>query len=321
MQANTSYVSATITRLNSVDVSDEIRNAGKEDIVFAHIPKTGGTNIDYLMKAISRDSGKVFNHRFPVKRQEGVSPNLFKMGAMGGYPSREALQTLAAQNPPRFISGHMPTGLIADGGFKGRYIALVREPVERAISSINFDYQRGYLAKEDVETYASATMIDNLQTRLIAGKHYMNGECSEKTWQEATTRIENDFLFVAPTEAANSVTALVGSLYGEKKVATARFQVTGDKLYDEKSPPEHLKSVLTERNHFDIRLYNHVVNQWALFKERHVTELPAGNNEEAPYLTLPPDMLTTKAWKRLTDHEIEEHNRKTDGSLIRVRQL
>ncbi|WP_257282687.1 sulfotransferase domain-containing protein [Endozoicomonas sp. SESOKO1] len=320
MQANTSYVSSTITTLDPVAVSDEIRKSGKEDIVFVHIPKTGGTNIGCLMNAISADSGKVFNHRFSVQRQEGVSPNLFRMGTMGGYPSQEALQTVKTHHPPRFISGHMPTGLIEEGGLKGRYIALVREPVERALSSINFDYQRGYLAKEDVETYAAATMIDNLQTRLIAGKQFMDGECSEDTYQEATRRIENDFLFVAPTEAASSVTALLGTLYGEEKVASARFQVTGNKLYQEKIPPEPIKSILTERNQFDTRLYDHVVNEWALFKSHHVTEIPAGHEATGTYLTLPPDMLATKAWKRLTAREIQEHNRNADDALIRIQQ-
>ncbi|WP_257294330.1 sulfotransferase domain-containing protein [Endozoicomonas sp. YOMI1] len=321
MQANMSYVSSTITMLKPVNVSDEIRKTGQEDIVFVHIPKTGGTNIACLIKAISADSGSVFNHRCSVKRQEGVSPNLFKLGGMGGYPSQEALEKVIAQNSPRFISGHMPTGLIEEGGLKGRYISLVREPVERAVSSINFDYQRGYLAKQDVETYAGSTMIDNLQTRLIAGKHHMDGECTEDTYREATKRIDNDFLLVAPTKAVDSVTTVIGRLYGEEKIASARFQVTGDKLYDEKFPPEPLKSILTERNQFDTRLYDHVVREWGVFKDRYVTEIQAGNANKGSYLTLPPDMLKTKEWKRLTACEIEEYNRKVDGSLISIQQL
>ena len=240
---------------------------------------------------------------------------------MGGYPSQEALQTIEVKNPPRFISGHMPTGLIEEGVLKGRYISLVREPVERAVSSINFDYQRGYISKEDVETYAGSTMIDNLQTRLIAGKNHMDGECSEDTYREATRRIEQDFLFVAPTEAADSVTALVGSLYSEEKVASARLQVTGDKLYDEKNPPEELTSILTERNQFDTRLYHHVVTEWGSFKDRYVREMQDSCEKEGTYLTLPTDMLKTKEWKRLTAHEIEEHNSKAEGSLILVRQM
>ncbi|MGO0309030.1 sulfotransferase domain-containing protein [Endozoicomonas acroporae] len=319
MQTNMSYASSTITMLSPVNVSDEIRKAGQEDIVFIHTPKTGGTNIACLMKAIGADSGSVFNHRCSVMRQEGVSPNLFKPGGMGGYPSPEALENLKAQHSPRFISGHMPTGLIEEGGLQGRYISLVREPVARAVSSLNFDYQRGYLAKEDVATYAGSTMIDNLQTRLIAGKDHMDGECTEDTYRAATQKINDEFLLVAPTEAVDAVTSVVARLYGEEKVATARFQVTGNKLYDEKSPPEHLKSILIGRNQFDTRLYKHVVKEWENFTNHHVTGGQAGN-EESPYLTLPPDMLTTKAWKRLTAHEINEHNQKAGGSLLRFQQ-
>ena len=317
MLANRSYVSSSIYAHDRVFVSDELKKAGQEDIVFVHIPKTGGTNIACLVNAIA-DSGKVSYHRFAVKRQEGVSPNLFKLGGMGGYPDQATFETVKAQKSPRFISGHMPTGLIKEADFKGRYITLVRDPVERAVSSINFDYQRGYLAEEDVETYARSTMIDNLQTRLIAGKDYMDGECTEETYCEATRRIDKDFLFAAPTEAADSVTALVGALYDEKKVASARFQVTGDTLYDVNFPPEHLESILTRRNRFDTRLHEHVVNEWVSFKSHHVTELQL--YDEDTYLTLPPDMLKTKKWERLTIHEIEDFNRKGSGSLIRVEQ-
>ena len=146
-------------------------------------------------------------------------------------------------------------------------------------------------------------------------------ECSEDTYHAATRRIRDDFLFVAPTGEANLAMALLGTLYGEERVASARFQVTGEKLYDEKSPPAHLKSMLTERNQFDTRLYDHVVKEWGLFKERHITEVQPDSRAEDTYLTLPPEMLTTKTWKRLTAHEIAEHNRNVDSVLVSLRQL
>ncbi len=124
------------------------------------------------------------------------------------------------------------------------------------------------------------------------------GECTEDTYCEAVRRIDKDFLFVAPTEDVDSAMAILGNLYGEKKVACARLQVTGEKLYDAESAPEKLISILTQRNVFDTRLYNHVVQEWGLFKDRYVTELLAGNEEEGSYFTLPPEVLNTKQWKR-----------------------
>ncbi|WP_419832946.1 hypothetical protein [Endozoicomonas atrinae] len=168
MQANVSYVSSTITMFKSVDVSDEIRKSGRENIVFIHSPKTAGTNFDYLMKSVSSDSGMVHCHRFSVPRQPNVSPNLFKTGSLGGYPSNETLQTVRAKaTQPLFLSGHMPTGLIEECDLKGRYISVVREPVARALSSINFDYQRGYVSKKDKDITTVRLSINQLQAPLI----------------------------------------------------------------------------------------------------------------------------------------------------------
>ena len=57
----------------------------KEPIVFLHQSKTAGTNVDYLIKAIvSLRQGELIEERARVPFKEGISPNLFVEGSIGG---------------------------------------------------------------------------------------------------------------------------------------------------------------------------------------------------------------------------------------------
>ncbi len=145
---NRSFASPRLNVLKSVEFNSSVQPS--DTIVFIHPPKTGGTNLCYVTDAISKKNSHFKTTRFPVPRIPDQSPGLIAEHWMGGLKS--ALATLS-DNPDyckdiNFISGHFPIGLHLYLEKPVKYIVLVRDPIERSISSTNFDYQRGYIDKE-----------------------------------------------------------------------------------------------------------------------------------------------------------------------------
>ena len=287
------------------------------NLIFVHPPKVAGTNLTFFMNAVSTLHPEIEVLRLAVPRIPGQSPNLITSGWEGGLKN---IQDRLRADPSlfkntSFVSGHFPVGL-DEYISNSSYIALVRNPIEREISALNFDYQRGYIEADQAEEYLFRTMIDNPQTRMLAGLSYMNGPCNEETYAAAVKNIREKFLFVAPHDEANSVLQVLAGIYDVGSFGISRPQITGIKLID--TPSDALAENLARKHHFDFRLSLEVNQAWKEWKANYVAGEKIDIRDEK-ILCLGPEFAKTKKPVLLTYQEILANNSEA-SSLVEVSQ-
>jgi hypothetical protein len=301
---NLSYSRQTIHILPELETQPQ---DSTNRIIFLHTPKTAGTNVDNISKAISLITNAFHYQRLPVPRTPGCSPVQIIEGWIGGWQQLELNPHLLETLPESFfLTGHFPYGLHQYLSSPVKYITLVRNPLERELSTANFAYQRGYIDAEEFTSYLLDQMIDNPQVRLIAGKEAMIGPCTEKTLNTAMQNIERDFLLTAPSDDVDIFLQLLASFQKWGPLAYAPMQITNEKIAKKLDP--FLEKNLLQKHQWDIRFYNWVKQRWSLYKQAMIkgqkTILP-----EQVIFTLMPDHLSSRQPQWLTINDIEAHNR------------
>ncbi len=147
------------------------------------------------------------------------------------------------------------------------YFTVIREPVAREISTYNFLFQTGAFEKD--ESFGSFTkrMVDNPQVRCIAGHEYMDGPCTQTTFDVAVNNLETHFRVYGPSEETDDVINVLIGLYGWMPVAYCSFNITKKKLIKETCT--ELKQALIEKHAWDVKLHQHVKAHWIQFKEEY----------------------------------------------------
>lgn len=289
-----------------------------KNIIFIHPPKTGGTNLVFVAEALNKKFSTFQARRFSVPRVTNQSPGLIKENWQGGL--KAALDALK-ENPDcfaglNFISGHFPLGLHQYIKKPVLYIALIRNPIERAISNTNFDFQRGYISEKEALEYLLNSDIDNPQTRMIAGATHMQGKCSENTLLIAKKNIDANFLLLGVTEDTNSFIQILASIQGWGPLALTRSQVTGDKVITEPSPT--IINSLKEKHKYDLLLYEFAKQRWYRWKNEHVISNCDLSSEKI--MCIPHEFANTKKPLFLTKQEIEVYNSKVTQDFIEINQ-
>jgi hypothetical protein len=182
---------------------------------------------------------------------------------------------------------------------------LIRHPLERELSSANFDWQRAYIDAEDFENYLFDQMIDNPQVRMIAGLGYMRGPCTEKTFEKAKENIERDFMLAAPSDDVDSFIQIIASIQKWGVIAYAPMQITHQKVIDKLNP--QFTQILLKKHTWDVALYEWTKARWEGWKKNViVSTIPLESQDSV--LTLLPDYLTTRKTVILTAAEVDAYN-------------
>lgn len=320
-QKDLSFSSSKLQILPKVKLKHEIF-AKQTPIVFIHQSKTAGTNVDYLIKALAQDSG-FLEERARVPAKEGVSPNLFVEGSIGGLSSiySDPGRFDCKNRDIKFISGHMPlpTTQHESAYFKTEvnYITLVRDPIDRELSLANYLYQRNYINQEDAISFLLEQTIDNIQTRFLAGEEYMIEVCNETTFTAAKQNILNRITLTAPTEEVEIVMSILADHFGFQNIAYSKGQISGMKILTRDNAT--LCEELAHKNQFDIRLYDFVRTYWQDWKNQNIEVILANKNTSAEYLVLGPSFYQTRIAEYMSLNQIE-HYGENISELVMINQ-
>lgn len=238
-----------------------------ETLVVTHIPKTGGTTFDWILRAAATMRNQTRLRVAGAVERRGAAQS----EALGNWLGADRAELARAD----VVTGHLPFGVHVVLGRPCRYVALVREPIARSISQ-HLMGSRESLWSIDTAPAAlleRGVIADNLQTRLLAGNRDFTEPCDDRMLERAIENVRTRYDFVGTTETFDRFLADVGCWLNWPAVFYQRQQV-GKAGVDDGRRGE-LASDYRELNLFDRILYQNVIRiQEALRESRFRTDRP-----------------------------------------------
>jgi galactose-3-O-sulfotransferase len=239
-------------------------------LALIHIPKTGGSS---LVKAIRREYGESFGKsRAPT---HGVSRPIKRANAIVDPVLAEAklraLGEAADGSRPPVVAGHIVFGMRDLLPPDTRYLTVLREPVERALSHYAYLVEplgprsrpRGLLARGtpyrpemtleeclDDPRY----LPDNLQTRMIVSRRSPFEPLPADALEQAKDHLAKRFAHVGVTDQLDELTALLTTAYGWSLALPVRTLVSQGRARRSDLAPATLRAI-ERSNMLDAELY------------------------------------------------------------------
>ncbi|HVT56418.1 MAG TPA: hypothetical protein VHD34_10295, partial [Xanthobacteraceae bacterium] len=115
------------------------------------------------------------------------------------------------------------------------YVTILREPAARLLSQYRFGIRRGGWSESAsiAELIEKRLIIDNLQTRMLAGLSDRSAACSAETLKLAIEHLRSEYAVVGTTEHFDETLKLLITLLGWPDIAY------GDRQVGEGSAPPH----------------------------------------------------------------------------------
>jgi hypothetical protein len=248
-------------------------------IIHLHIPKNAGTSLSRMMK---------------MKLGFWPPANLVHHGTVLGYyymkhaDRVERLRGLTPQGARRlrFVEAHGGFGLHEFIPRPCTYVTVLRQPLDRTVSSFYFQRQEG-LIKPDlpIERWIyedhphRVWYADNAQVRYLAGERgeivdVPNGQCTAAMLERAKQRLAKEFLLFGLSERFDESMVLLRRRLGWRSCAYGRTNVTRRRRRVDELPVETL-DLIRERNALDIDLYD-----WAAQRFQEQVQAEGASFEE-----------------------------------------
>ena len=217
----------------------------EEAIIFLHIPKAAGSTLNRLIEL-----------EYPVSEIYSIDPSFYRW-------SWAHLQRLSKERlkRTRVFKGHMLFGLHTILPQPATYITILREPVERVLSS--FYFMRSHklqplhwkfkFEKWSLEDFVARSPRHNLQCKILAGVDYAK-PCTAEICETAKENLLRYFSVVGLCEHFEQSLALMKLRFGWKLRRYGSFNVTRARPHKADVPQSTL-DLIEEKNSFDISLY------------------------------------------------------------------
>ena len=217
----------------------------KKQSSFLHLPKTAGTTVNRLIE-----------WEYRLTEMYSIDPVLFEWSAAH-------LRKLSPQRLRRIriFKGHMLYGLHEVLPQPATYITVLRDPVDRVISSYYF--MRSYklhplywkLRRENwsLEDFVRKTRRDNVQSKIVAGADYAP-PCTREVADQARHNLRHHFSVVGLSERLEESLALMKLRFGWKLNSYSSFNVTRSRP-KKRDLPQATLDLIHQKNAFDVELY------------------------------------------------------------------
>jgi hypothetical protein len=217
----------------------------EQAIIFLHLPKAAGTTLNRLIE-----------WEYPLSQIYSIDPVFYRR-------SWTHLQRLSKGRlrRTRIFKGHMLFGLHAILPQPATYITVLRDPVDRVLSSFYFMrsyklhplYWRFKLGNWSLEDFVRRSPRDNVQCKILAGAEYVK-PCTAEIYKIAKENLLQHFTVVGLSERFEESLALMKLRFGWKLQRYSSFNVTRTRPRKLDVPRSTL-SLIEEKNSFDISLY------------------------------------------------------------------
>jgi hypothetical protein len=227
-----------------------------EFIIFLHIQKTGGITLQRLLRR--KLGNPLFVRAYELLNSSKELNTLEKV-----------LQSKSVKD--RYFAGHVCFGVHRLLPQPCTYITILREPVSRLVSLYHFSrsnptsYYHKFAQDKSLEDFLLRTQLmelDNGLVRFLAGDEqdlFINrtpiGKCDKSLLDLAKYNLDEHFSFVGLLEKYDQSVLLLSALMEWDRCLYIKRNVR--KKSAQEYLPEALKEKIVERNHLDIKLYEH----------------------------------------------------------------
>ncbi|MFL2770029.1 MAG: hypothetical protein ACJZ9F_03365 [Rhodospirillaceae bacterium] len=168
----------------------------EKPLIITHIPRTGGTTLDSIMRAVAgprvgqyaRAMGTIYDQYLGSEKSDAVEFILKR--------KRKILKV-------KHLIGHIPFGIHERLGFDAaNYGVVVREPTIRALSQMKMSLPDvSEIGPNELRKVVRGNeLIDNIQVRMIAGCYDSEEPCDESMFNRAVSNLENYYAYVGIQE-------------------------------------------------------------------------------------------------------------------------
>ncbi len=198
-------------------------------VIFTHIPKSAGTSLDHVLRGMAAACGLRF------RRATGTLYGMFFGAGKGDAPTDFARLQSEVRERLDIISGHLPFGVHARLTRPSLYVTILREPTARLVSHFRFGVHRGgwQEAQPLDDLFRGGYMIDNLQTRQLAGLTDPKLPCTAAVLDQALANLRDHYGVVATTDHFDLALKALIALFRWPDVAYSDRQVGSPKPPDE----------------------------------------------------------------------------------------
>jgi len=233
-----------------------------EAIIFLHLPRTAGTTLNRLIE-----------REYPLFDIYSVDPVFSRW-------SRACLFGFSQRRLERFcvFKGHMPFGLHKRLPQPATYVAVMRRALERVISAYCFmssyklhpNYWKFRREGWTLEDFVRRSPRENVQTKMIAGADY-DEPCTAEILAKAKENLRY-FSVVGVAERFEESLALMKLRFGWKLESYSSFNVNR-RCQRKRNLPQSTLALITERNRFDIELYEYAAKRFQEAIDKNAAEV------------------------------------------------